>query len=91
MYDLKTVSLYSLLILGVILLVAPEQIKQLIPENDYTKKLMENNVFVGLVAIASSVYLYSYSQEKELTSTSTVTSSAPETISSTTVTTATSK
>jgi hypothetical protein len=91
MYDLKILLTYFLLGFGIILLAFPDYVQKFLPNNDYTKKMIEYKQSIAISSIVISVYLYlSEKQSSEITSTE-ITSSLPDTISSSLVTPTTSE
>lgn len=64
------------MIFGISLLMFPEEIQKLAPENQYMKTLMQYKQLVAVVSILFSVYLYMGSCEPP-SSTASVTISSP--------------
>lgn len=82
MYDLKTLYLYFLLFFGITLLMFPEQIYKLAPDNFYMQKLIEYKQIISVSSILASVYLYLNQTSSKTSTATTISSSLPETTSS---------
>ena len=83
MYDIKVISMYALLLFGVIVLIFPEQLEKLSSKNTLVKKVIESNTIVGIVSIASSIYLYTLSLDETMSEMITVSSPLPSELGTT--------
>ena len=80
MYDINSIFMYSLLIFGIMLLMFPNQIKDL---EKYTNlKIFDNREFVAILALLMSLYLFLSTQDLASDSVTTISSSLPSEVSS---------